>query len=122
MEIFDEVKNRYFHILFTVLNEAKGGISKEDIFKIIESEGFEEKIIGKDFQTFEGLLLNEYDEKENFNFLHKEDEMYYPNLKGNSKTSIPARFTNIEKAWLKNLIDEPNLKMLLKESTIIKLK
>lgn len=121
MELFDEVKNRYFHIVFKVLNECKEGLSKKDIIKLIDEEDFEEKVIGKDNRTFEGLLLNEYEDYENYNLLKEEKELLYPKIKIENKTSIPVRFTKVEKAWLKSLIDEPVIKLILKDSTIAKL-
>lgn len=122
MELFDEVKNRYFHIVFTVLNECVKGLSKEDIIKIVDKEEFKEKIIDKDFKTFEGLLLNEYGDRENYNLLKKKDELYYLNINGEKGVTIPVRLTNIEKAWLKNLLEQPDLQLFLKGSTIEKLK
>lgn len=122
MELFDEVKNRYFHIVFRVLNECKDGLSKKDIIKLIDDEDFEEKIIGKDNKTFEGLLLNEYEDYENYNLLKEENGLFYPKVEDSNKIAIPVRFTNIEKAWLKSLLDEPLLKLILRENTIAKLK
>lgn len=122
MELFDEVKNRYFHIVFEVLNECENGLSKKHIVKIVDEEEFQEKVIGKDFQTFEGLLLNEYDESENYNLLKLEDGAYYPGVMGDKKPPVPVRFTNIEKAWLKNLINDGNLKLLLNDTITEKLK
>lgn len=122
MELFEEVKNRYFHIVFTVLNECQSGLSKEDIIKIIDKEDFQEKIIGKDFQSFEGLLLNEYKDSENFNLIHENEGKYYPHRIAFKKPPVPVRLTNIEKSWLKNLLNVPTLKLFLSESTISKLK
>jgi RNA-splicing ligase RtcB/predicted DNA-binding transcriptional regulator YafY len=121
MELFDEVKNRYFHIVFTVLNECEEGLFREDIVKIVDVEGFEEKVIGKDFQTFEGLLLNEYADSENYNLLKLKEGLYYSNRISEKKPPVPVRFTNIEKAWLKNLLKVPDLKLLLRDSAIEKL-
>lgn len=122
MELFDEVKNRYFHIIFNVLNECKEGISKDHILKIVNEEEFQEKVIGKDFQTFEGLLLNEYEDNENFNLIEEENSSYYPNIKGNPKLAVPVRLTNIEKMWLKNLLNEEFIQFVLSDNTILKLK
>jgi RNA-splicing ligase RtcB len=122
MELFDEVKNRYFHIVFRVLNECKDGLSKKDIIKIIDEEEFQEKVIGKDFQTFEGLLLNEYEENENYNLIEEKNGLLYPSIEADKKVSVPVRFTNIEKAWLKNLLEEPSLSIILSNDTIDKLK
>lgn len=122
MELFDEVKNRYFHIVFDVLNACKEGISRKDILKIVDEKEFQEKVIGKGFQTFEGLLLNEYEENENFNLLKEENGLYYPSIKGNKKCAVPIRLTNIEKYWLKNLLNEEFIQLILSDTTISKLK
>lgn len=122
MELFDEVKNRYMHIVFKVLNECKKGISEKEIFKIVEEEEFEEKIIGDNYQTFEGLLLNHYSENDNFNLLKVREGLYYPNISFNKKTPVPVRLTNLEKAWLKNMLEDKLLKFSLSDATILKLK
>ena len=122
MELFDEVKNRYFHIVFRVLSECRDGLSKKDIIKIIDEEEFQEKVIGKDFQTFEGLLLNEYEENENYNLIKEKSGLFYPAIEADKKASVPVRFTNIEKAWLKNLLEEPSVSIILRKDTIDKLK
>jgi RNA-splicing ligase RtcB/predicted DNA-binding transcriptional regulator YafY len=121
MELFEEVKNRYFHIVFTVLNECQAGLSKEDIIKIIDKEDFQEKIIGKDFQSFEGLLLNEYEDSENFNLIHNKDGSFTPNNRSTKKPPVPVRLSTVEKSWLKNLLAEPALRLFLSDSTIAKL-
>lgn len=121
MELFDEVKNRYFHIVFKVLSECAEGLSRKDIIRIVNEEEFQEKVIGKDFQTFEGLILNEYGEDENYNLIKRKDERYYPNNKADKRAAVPVRLTNIEKAWLKNLLNEPNLRLILSDETITKL-
>lgn len=122
MELFDEVKNRYFHIIFNVLNECKDGISKDHILKIVNEEEFQEKVIGKGFQTFEGLLLNEYEDNENFNLIQEENGLYYPNIKGKKKSVVPVRLNNVEKMWLKNLLNEEFIQFILSDATILKLK
>ncbi|URZ17563.1 hypothetical protein CLFE_036160 [Clostridium felsineum DSM 794] len=120
MELFDERKNRYMHIVFKVLNECKRGIFKQDIIKIIDEEEFEEKVIGNDQKSFEGLLLNKYSNSENFNLLKEKNGVYYPNIKIDK--AIPVRFTNLEKAWLKNMLEHKDIKNILRSSTIEKLK
>lgn len=122
MELFEEVKNRYMHIAFKVLNECENGLSHKDIIKIVEEEEFEEKIIGNNFQTFEGLLLNQYEDHENFNILKEKDELYYPNIKGDRKPPVPVRLTNLEKAWLINMLQDKRLRGVMSNSTIAKLK
>lgn len=122
MELFDEVKNRYLHIVFKVLNECEKGLSEKDIIKIVEEEEFEEKIIDSNFKTFEGLLLNKYEEEDNYNLLKIKDGLYFPNIKEYKKPVLPVRLTTIEKAWLKNMLEDKRVRILLKDSTIEKLK
>ena len=61
MELFHEYKNKYFHLIFRILNLSKDGLHRNEIIKLIEQEEYDEKVIGKDFKTFEGMLLNEYE-------------------------------------------------------------
>lgn len=122
MELFEEVKNRYMHIAFKVLNECEKGLSEMDVIKIVEEEEFEEKVIGNNFETFEGLLLNKYSESENFNLLKEKDGLYYPNIKKEKKPAVPVRLTNVEKVWLKNMLEDKRLGILLSDSVIMKLK
>jgi len=122
MELFEEVKNRYMHIAFKVLNECQEGLSEKDIINIVEKEEFEEKVIGNNFQTFEGLLLNQYSESENFNLLKVRNGLYYPNINEDKKPPVPVRLTNLEKAWLKNMLEDKRLGILLSDTTISKLK
>jgi RNA-splicing ligase RtcB/predicted DNA-binding transcriptional regulator YafY len=121
MELFEEVKNRYMHIAFKVLNECEKGLSEMDVIKIVEEEEFEEKVIGNNFETFEGLLLNKYSESENFNLLKERCGLYYPNIKEEKKPAVPVRLTNVEKAWLKNMLEDKRLGSLLSDSVITKL-
>jgi len=122
MELFEEVKNRYMHIAFKVLNQCDKGLLVKDIIKIVEEEEFEEKVIGNNFQTFEGLLLNKYSESENFNLLKEREGAYYPNIKEANKPAVPVRLTKVEKAWLKNMLEDKRVRILLRASTIEKLK
>lgn len=122
MELFDEVKNRYFHIVFRALNQCAYGLPKEDIIKIIEEEEFQERAVGRDFQSFQGLLLNQYEAYDNYNLLKEEDKLFYPVIRSYEKSIIPVRFTNIEKAWIKVLVEEPSAAMVLSKETLIKLK
>jgi RNA-splicing ligase RtcB/predicted DNA-binding transcriptional regulator YafY len=123
MEKFEEVKNRYMHIAFKVFNECQEGIPEDQVVKIVEDDEFEEKIIGNNFHTFEGLLLNRYSENENFNILKEKEGFYYPNIKKeNNRPIVPVRLTNIEKAWLKNMLEDKRLNVFLRSTTIEKLK
>lgn len=121
MEMFSECKNRYFHLVFQILNLAKEGLSKEEVIKLIDQGEYDEKLIGKDFKTFQGFLLNEYDENENFNLLSEKDGAFYPIINTETKNPLPVRFTIIEKMWIRRLIEEPMAKVLLGESLVEKL-
>lgn len=122
MELFEEVKNRYMHIVFKVLNECEKGLSEKDIIKIVEEEGFEEKVIGNNFETFEGLLMNKYSEGENFELIKERNGLFYPNINEDEKLTVPVRLTNLEKAWLKNMLEDKKVGILLSDVTIGKLK
>ncbi|MCX7747939.1 MAG: WYL domain-containing protein [Clostridia bacterium] len=119
MELFDEVKNRYFQIVFRVINECSDGSTKKNILKIIDEGEFEQKVIGKNQRSFSGLLLNEYETgSENYCLLKEKDGLYYPALRSRGKNPLPVRLTNMEKAWLHAFLKEPSVRMILKGSTI----
>lgn len=58
MELFYEYKNKYFYLVFRILNLVKNGFYKDEIIRFIENEEYDEKVIGKDFKIFEGMFLN----------------------------------------------------------------
>lgn len=121
MELFHEYKNKYFHLVFRILNLAKNGLYKDEIIRLIEEEEYDEKVIGKDFKTFEGMILNQYGKEDNFNFLEEREGKYYSIL--NSEDSIPlkVRFSKLEKSWLNGMIKEPVVQALLGKETLKKL-
>jgi len=121
MELFHEYKNKYFHLVLRILNLSKYGLYREEIIKLIEEEEYDEKIIGKDFRTFEGMLLNEYGESENFNLLRKEDDKYYSVINKGEGMPLKVRFSKLEKNWLNGMIKEPIVQALLGEEIIKKL-
>ena len=55
MELFDEVKNRYFHMVFQIINECTAGKTKSEILRIIDEGEFEQKVIGKNQRSFADL-------------------------------------------------------------------
>ena len=122
MELFHEYKNKYFHLVFRILNLAKNGLYKDEIIKLIENEEYDEKIIGKDFKTFEGMLLNQYNKVDNFNFLEERDGKYYSILSNEDSIPLKVRFSKLEKSWLNRMIKEPVVQALLGEETLEKLK
>ncbi len=121
MELFHECKNRYFRLVFHILSLAKDGLSKEQVIKLIDDGEYDEKVIGKDFKTFQGLLLNEYDDQDNFNLLKEKEGLFYPIINHSMNQNIPGRFTIVEKQWIKRLIEEPMVKVLLGDTLVLKL-
>ncbi len=121
MELFHEYKNKYFHRVFRILNLAKDGLYKDDIIRIIEKEEYDEKIIGKDFKTFEGMILNEYEREDNFNLLKERDGKFYSALSNKGSIPINVRFTKLEKSWVNGMISEPTVQALLGREIIEKL-
>lgn len=121
MELFHEYKNKYFHLVFRILNLAKNGLYKDEIIKLIENEEYDEKIIGKDFKTFEGMLLNQYNKVDNFNFLEERDGKYYSILNNENSIPLKVRFSKLEKFWLSRMIKEPVVQAFLGTETLEKL-
>lgn len=93
-----------------------------DFIKLIEKEEYDEKIIGKDYKTFEGMLLNQYNKEDNFNFLEERDGKYYSILSNEDSIPLKVRFSKLEKSWLNRMIKEPVVQALLGEETLEKLK
>ncbi len=149
MELFSEVKNRYFQLVFRIINECAGGKLKSDIVRIIDEGEFEQKVIGKNQQSFADLILNRCGEDENLNLLTEKEGRFYPSVessgtlectvsneakrndqpgrmasneaKRNDQPPLPVRFTKLEKAWLKALLEEPEIRMVLSNKTLEKL-
>ena len=121
MELFHEYKNKYFHLVFRILNLAKDGLYKDEIIKLIGKEEYDEKIIGKDFKTFEGMLLNEYESSDNFNFLEESEGKFYSIVNKEGSMPLKVRFSKLEKTWLNGMIKESVVQALLGKETIEKL-
>ena len=94
MDLFHEYKNKYFDLVNFLLNLSRKGLTKEEIIKIVKDEEFDEKLITKDFKTFEGMILNEYNNEDNLNILKIKDNKYYPAIYSN--TPLKNRFCKIE--------------------------
>jgi len=47
MELFSEIKNRYFQLMFRIINECAEGKSKSEVLRIIDEGEFGQKVIGK---------------------------------------------------------------------------
>lgn len=108
-------------MVFRIINECAEGMAKKDILRIIDEGEFDQKVIGKDYRSFSGLILNEYDEEENYNLLKERDGLFFPSIEGANNMPLPVRFTKLEKMWLKALLKEPCIGMILSEKTIEKL-
>lgn len=121
MELFHEYKNKYFHLVFRILNLAKDGLYKDEIIKIIEKEEYDEKVIGKDFKTFEGMLLNEYEKQDNFNFLEDRAGRFYNILNNEGNIPLKVRFSKLEKTWINGMIKDTIVQALLGKEIIEKL-
>jgi hypothetical protein len=121
MELFNEVKNRYFQLVFRIINECADGKAKGEILKLIDEGEFEQKVIGKNQQSFADIILNRCNEDENLNLLTEKEGMFYPSVEKAGKPPIPVRFTKLEKAWLKAVLEKDEIRMLLSSQTIEKL-
>lgn len=122
MELFNEVKNRYFKLVFRVMSECANGKANSEILKIINDGEFEQKVIGKNQKSFADLILNRGDCNENLNLLIEKDGIFYPSIISSEKIPLPIRFTKLEKAWLKALLDKDGTRMILGIETYEKLK
>ena len=136
MELFNEVKNRYFQLVFRIINECADGKAKSDILKLIDEGEFEQKVIGKNQQSFADMILNRTSTDENLNLLTQKEGLFYPCIenagrpgcmasseaKHNNQPPIPVRFTKIEKAWLKALLELDGVRKILSKQTREKLK
>ena len=120
MELFHEYKNKYFHLVFRILNLAYDGLEKEEILKIIDEEEYEEKVIDKDFKTFEGMMLNEY-ENDKLNLLKEENNKYYTVLNNRDAAPVKVRFSKLEKMWLKGMLEDKRVQGLLGKEILDKL-
>ena len=122
MELFNEVKNKYFQLVLKIVNECADGKGQRDILKLIDHGEFEQKVIGKNQKTFADIMLNRCNDDENLDLLNEKEGLFYPSFKNAGKPPIPIRFTKLEKAWIKALLEQDEIKILLKSETIEKLK
>jgi len=122
MELFSEVKNRYFQLVLRIINECADGKAKAEVLKVIDDGEFEQKVIGKNQQSFADIMLNRCDENENLNLLKEKDGRWYPALEDAGNPPVPVRFTMVEKFWLKALLETEGIRMILSPQTYEKLK
>lgn len=121
MELFSEVKNRYFQLIFRIINECAGGKAKSEILRIVDEGEFEQKVIGKNQQSFADFILNRCGSDENFNLLTEKAGMFYPSIENTGNPPLPVRLSKLEKAWLKALLEKDGVKMVLSKDTLNKL-
>lgn len=122
MELFSEVKNRYFQLIFRIVNECANGKSKSELLRIVDEGEFEQKLIGKNQQSFSDMILNRCSEDDKLNLLIQKEDLFYPSIENTGTPPLPVRFTNFERAWLRALLDIPEVKMILSKKTLEKLK
>ena len=120
MELFSEVKNRYFQLVFKIINECKDGKEVTELLKILDTGEYEQKLIDKKQQSFADMLMNKCCD-ENLNLLKQKDGLYYPCIESKGELPLPIRFTKLEKAWLKALLYMPEVRMILSNTTFEKL-
>lgn len=121
MELFSEVKNRYFQLIFRIINECAGGKAKSEILRMVDEGEFEQKVIGKNQKSFADLVLNKCETDENLNLLTEKDGMFYPSIENAGKPPLPVRFSILEKAWLKALLEKEGVRMVLSKEIFDKL-
>lgn len=121
MELFNEVKNRYFQLVFRIVNECAEGKARSEILRLVDEGEFEQKVIGKNQHSFSDIILNKGCEDENLNLLAEAEGRFHPVIKASGKPTLPVRFTTVEKAWLKALLREPGISMLIGAETVEKL-
>ncbi|MDF2989158.1 MAG: hypothetical protein K0R50_4668 [Eubacterium sp.] len=121
MELFNEVKNRYFQLVYRIINECAEGMVRGDLLRLIDEGEFEQKVIGKNQQSFSDMLLNKCNEDDNLGLLEEKEGLYYPVIEGSGELPLPVRFTKLEKAWLKAMVEKPEINMLLGPTTLEKL-
>lgn len=121
MELFNEVKNRYFQLVFKIINECADGKVRNDLIKIVDHGEFEQKLIGKNQKSFADMLLNKGGMDGNLNLVKEENGIFYPCIGNKGELPLPIRFTNLEKAWLKALISQPEVRIALSDNTFNKL-
>ncbi len=121
MELFNEVKNRYFQLVFRIINECAQGREKADIIRIVDMGEFEQKLIGKNQQSFSDIILNKGNKAEALNLLREREGLFYPCIDSKGEAPLPVRLTNLEKAWLKALLQQQEVSLLLGKNTLDKL-
>ena len=97
--IFNEIYSCYYNVVFEILNSIlDNNFNEENIYDIINKKAFSES-----FLFISKALKNEY------------YQLIYKDKTGVFKTPIKNKFniplSNIEKRWLKSIIDDPRIKL-----------
>lgn len=123
MELFHEYKNKYFHLIFTILSLAKDGITEEEIIKLIQENGYNDyEFVDKNGCTLRQMILNKcYNKENNLNLLKEENGKYYPIITEKGQAPLKVKFTSLEKQWLKDLISNEKARTLLEKDILNKL-
>jgi len=122
MDLFNEVYNRYFQLVFNIINECEDGLEKGDILKIIDEGEFEQKALGRNGKSFSSLMLNACGEEDSFRLLTERDGLFYASVENPGTPPLPVRFSNPEKAWLSAMLQNSEAGLILSEGTLDKLR
>lgn len=107
MELFSEIYGCYFTVVAKILEQARDGLSKTEIEKLVAGHGFYDTA----FHLLPSLFSGEW------SLLEERDNKYYTKFNGDTKRP----FTNLEKSWLKTLLGDPRIRLFLDESQLISL-
>lgn len=122
MELFDEVKNRYFLLMMRLINESRQGANKSALCQLIHQGEFEQKVIGKNQQSFEEMVLGSGKTGDSLKLLVEKDGKFYPSVDCQGQLPVPIRFTKLEKAWLRAMLEMPDIQMVLSEDLVERFK
>jgi hypothetical protein len=116
MEIFSEVKNKNYSAIGDLINlmAGCGRLSGKDILRYIQDNGiysieFEKSLLNK----------NREDENKNYNLFKENGDRTYSAV---IDEPIPVISTSMENEWLKFMLEDPRVPMLLSPVLIEKLK
>lgn len=107
MELFSEIYGCYFTVVARILEQAQNGLSKIEIEKLVTDHGFYDTA----FHLLPSLFSGEW------SLLTERDNKFYSKFTGETKRPL----TNLEKSWLKTLLNDPRIRLFLDESQLIAL-
>ncbi len=105
MELFSEVYGCYFNVVSRLLERAREGMSRAEIEKLVESEGF----LDSAFHLLPSLFSSEWA------LLEQRDGLYFPKL---SSENIKRPLTLLEKSWLRAMLDDRRIALFLEEDML----